>query len=156
MFLISGLWHGANWTFIIWGAVHGLFLIAAVIKNKILERLAINVFNTNYFKIAEILITFSLVSLAWVLFRASSISDAIAIYKKMLDLSFRNRPNLYLNQYELIFSFLTIGFLLFKEKFWFAIDVTSDFRFYVINFVILFSCYFFGVFNQKQFIYFQF
>jgi alginate O-acetyltransferase complex protein AlgI len=79
VFAMSGLWHGANWNFIIWGALHGLYLIGAVITqkprdyfNKItgIERVPW------LFKTIQVLITFSLVSFAWIFFRANYIAPA--------------------------------------------------------------------------------
>jgi D-alanyl-lipoteichoic acid acyltransferase DltB (MBOAT superfamily) len=73
-FLISGLWHGAAWHFVVWGALHGFF--------QIIERMIFKAKDakTNYIRIA---IMFILICLTWVFFRASSISDAFFIFKKM-------------------------------------------------------------------------
>jgi alginate O-acetyltransferase complex protein AlgI len=84
VFLVSGLWHGANWTFVIWGAIHGFYLVFALITKDIrgkftkLIRLdtkpALNVF-------FQISITFILTNFAWIFFRANSVSDAFFIIK---------------------------------------------------------------------------
>ena len=80
-FLISGLWHGANWTYVLWGAVHGL---AQVIENTVYEKTAAGrppmpgkqdgKNKVLYF--VQVCITFAVVTLAWIFFRANSISDA--------------------------------------------------------------------------------
>lgn len=75
VFLISGLWHGAGWTFIIWGALHGL---ASVIHR--LWRLGKYRLN----KFVSRLLTLGFVNLAWVFFRADSVQSAMAIIGKML------------------------------------------------------------------------
>ncbi|MEE2953717.1 MAG: MBOAT family O-acyltransferase [Bacteroidota bacterium] len=84
-FLISGLWHGANWTFIIWGALHGLYLISAIIstkpKNYIKNMLGIE--NSFIYKIWQVGSTFVLVFFAWIFFRANSINDAFYIIQNM-------------------------------------------------------------------------
>lgn len=67
VFLVSGLWHGANWTFVLWGAVHGLFSVLTRRFKKFFEGLP---------KAIGWLITFLFVTMAWVLFRADSIADA--------------------------------------------------------------------------------
>jgi len=65
-FLLSGLWHGANWTFVAWGAFHGLLIVLARTAGKAV-RLP---------RAAGILLTFHLVVLGWIYFRATSLSDA--------------------------------------------------------------------------------
>ncbi len=67
VFLVSGLWHGANWTFVLWGAVHGLFSVLTRRFKKFFEGLP---------KAIGWLVTFLFVTMAWVLFRADSIADA--------------------------------------------------------------------------------
>jgi alginate O-acetyltransferase complex protein AlgI len=86
VFLISGLWHGAKWTFVLWGGLHGLYLIAhVVINNGMRYCLQVPALRqiTSAIKLPRalltfisILITFHLVLLAWVLFRANSLADA--------------------------------------------------------------------------------
>lgn len=71
-FLISGLWHGANWTFIIWGAFHGL---AQILENKVnINRIPKNI---------RIIGVFVFTCMAWIVFRASSISDVFYIFSNM-------------------------------------------------------------------------
>ncbi len=82
VFTVSGLWHGANWTFIAWGALHGAYLILAIVFRKWRERLA-SLLHLDHFRILSaalsIATTFSLVSIGWIFFRANSIQDAIYI-----------------------------------------------------------------------------
>ena len=84
-FLISGLWHGAAWTFITWGALHGAYLIIEILlkkpKNYILKKIKIE--HTFFYKIWRVAITFFLVVFAWIFFRANSMSDAIYIINHM-------------------------------------------------------------------------
>jgi alginate O-acetyltransferase complex protein AlgI len=75
VFLLSGLWHGASWTFIIWGAYHGLFLV--------LERLFLNKYYAKIGRIPSIAITFIIAVFGWVLFRAESLDVALAYYGSM-------------------------------------------------------------------------
>lgn len=75
VFLLSGFWHGANWTFILWGAYHGLLLIA--------ERLFLLRITARLPKLFTVAITFVLVCLGWVLFRAQSVTDALHYYQYM-------------------------------------------------------------------------
>jgi D-alanyl-lipoteichoic acid acyltransferase DltB (MBOAT superfamily) len=82
VFLICGLWHGANWTFIVWGGLHGLYLIFSLmtqgIRNGICRMLKLD-YAPHIHKALKILVTFSLVSFAWISFRANSMTDALYI-----------------------------------------------------------------------------
>lgn len=80
-FLVSGIWHGANWTFIVWGCMHGV--------SQIVEKaLGIQKMNSNngLVKFGRILITFMLVNFAWVFFRMPSLGDAIGVIGHMFDI----------------------------------------------------------------------
>lgn len=81
VFLISGLWHGANWTFIIWGAIHGTFMVIYILSEKLRVRLATMLGKTSWVVVPAggWLATFSVVCLAWIFFRAATLSDAILI-----------------------------------------------------------------------------
>lgn len=75
VFLISGFWHGAEWTFLIWGAYHGFFLVA--------ERLFLNRITSYIGKPLRVLLTFFLALVGWVFFRAPDLSSAIHMLKLM-------------------------------------------------------------------------
>jgi len=84
VFLLSGLWHGAAWNFVWWGGLHGLFYLIGIITEPF--RLRLREFCSISGKAAailQVLITFNLVSLAWVFFRASSIEDAFCLISHM-------------------------------------------------------------------------
>jgi alginate O-acetyltransferase complex protein AlgI len=156
VFLISGLWHGANWTFIIWGAIHGLYLIAGIIKNNLLKKAHLFAKSNLFVNILQVIITFSLVCFAWIFFRSPNMATAKAIIKKLCSVSLNDTINYVSGSAEVVFSFILIAVLLLKEKFMLCIPTKSDSLFY-FNFILLIAlCYFFGVFNNTQFIYFQF
>lgn len=79
-FLASGLWHGANWTFLYWGGVHGAAQIVEDICNPILKK--IRVYKVGRFIIWGLVFTFC--NMAWVLFRAPTLTEAIYVYTNML------------------------------------------------------------------------
>jgi alginate O-acetyltransferase complex protein AlgI len=81
--LIGGLWHGANWTFVLWGGLHGLFLIINHLWVDLTKRLGLQFINNRLYTICSWLLTMLCVVLAWVLFRAKDFSSAIAFYKSM-------------------------------------------------------------------------
>ena len=74
-FLLSGLWHGASWTFVLWGAFHGLFICA----DKLFLKNALKKTGT----IPSVIITFFLVAMGWVLFRVDTAADAGSFYKAL-------------------------------------------------------------------------
>ncbi len=87
VFLLSGLWHGANWTFIIWGALHALYFIPLVVRGKnrrYLDDAAARSSWPSGTEFAAILTTFSVTCVAWVFFRASTVSDALAYLLRMV------------------------------------------------------------------------
>lgn len=79
VFFVSGLWHGANYTFIVWGIMHGIVMV--------IER----IFKDKYSKISPVLswiITFSFINISWVMFRADSINDAMLFFEQIFDFNF--------------------------------------------------------------------
>jgi len=156
VFIVSGLWHGANWTFIVWGALHGIFLIVHIAFNKFLKKLDYN-FKPNLLKtILQTGFTFLLVSLAWVFFRAANLADAVYIVKSIFQFSIYDHVKFSLNSNEIWFSVFLIFLLCLKERFYLTIPTKNNISFITVFLIIIFSCYLFGVFNNKQFIYFQF
>ena len=82
VFLVSGLWHGAAWTFVIWGALHGVYQIFGTLtwksRNKLLSKVKLS--ERNFLVVGfRRLVTFALVCFAWIFFRANSISDAFTL-----------------------------------------------------------------------------
>jgi D-alanyl-lipoteichoic acid acyltransferase DltB (MBOAT superfamily) len=78
VFLVSGLWHGANWTFVIWGALHGGYLLCGAMTRRYREELPA----WSHPRLGEWMrraFTFSLVCIAWVFFRATSVSEAVTV-----------------------------------------------------------------------------
>ncbi len=84
VFLLSGFWHGANWTFIIWGALHAFYLLFAhgtiSFRNTINTKLHLNKFSL-FFKFYQRALVFLLVTIAWIFFRADSFGKAIYFIK---------------------------------------------------------------------------
>jgi len=86
VFLASGIWHGANWTFIIWGIMHALYQIVGTLtigtRNKLLSLAGLSQ-KSFIVKLARRSVTFALVSVAWIVFRANSIGDLFILVKKL-------------------------------------------------------------------------
>jgi hypothetical protein len=88
-FLLSGLWHGAAWHFVVWGALHGMFQIigrsTTPLRNAISRKIGLHE-ESCLRKTVQVFITFALVCFAWVFFRANTIADAFLIMAKLAKL----------------------------------------------------------------------
>lgn len=85
VFVVSGLWHGANWTFLVWGALHGTYLVGELLLQKPLQRLVRWLYLDrlpHLLHLLQMAIVFHLVLFAWVFFRARSVSDALFIFQQ--------------------------------------------------------------------------
>lgn len=153
VFMISGLWHGAAWTFVIWGSLHGLYLIGAMLRKKYLK---MELPESGWSNLLNGLITFTLVTLTWVFFRARGLGNAKTILSKILsgvDYDVFSTP---FSLNEMIFCWLLIAVLMLKERFVAHISTENSRAFYLKFIGLMAICYFFGVFTSNQFIYFQF
>lgn len=148
-FLISGLWHGANWTFVLWGALNGFYQIFYLLFLKKLN------FNGKILRFIGVILTFILISFSWIFFRANSIGDAFQVVNTI----FTNTNSLFTGgTTNLILSITGLSILLIKELYdeffdFFNSSRIVNYAFYIgIVFVIILN----GVFDGGQFIYFQF
>ncbi|ODS85341.1 MAG: alginate O-acetyltransferase [Cytophagaceae bacterium SCN 52-12] len=158
VFLVSGLWHGASWNFVIWGALHGIFSIAGEWYRRLLKKAGLFFPGNRLVRILNVLITFMLVTLAWVFFRnvKAPVSQAFLILKKIFNLSLDSPVLTPLNTVEMWFCVLLIGILLVKEHYVPVIPTKSTAAFVALFLLLAAVILFFGVFNSNQFIYFQF
>ncbi|HEX9957029.1 MAG TPA: MBOAT family O-acyltransferase [Fibrella sp.] len=167
VFLASGLWHGANWTYVIWGGLHGVYQVAAGLRDKYLGQGAVRpsgsaapqragIMSGRFWHVGNVLITFALVMLTWIFFRATSVGSAFLILKKIGTLSLLDPIQTPMNTTEMWFSMILIAFLLIKEAHYLTIPTRSTPRFFLLFGLIAFLTYLFGVFTSNQFIYFQF
>lgn len=106
-FLVSGIWHGANWTFIVWGIWHGLFQIFE-------KMLGQQKCNYGWFgKSVKIIITFLLVNFAWIFFRMPTIGDACGVIARIFDTSL---PMLFFSDSMTTMFFMVLGLMIFLFK----------------------------------------
>lgn len=151
VFLLSGLWHGARYTFLAWGLIHATFLIIEhLLRGK--QPAAGNPVS----KIISIAYVFFITTLAWIFFRAYSVSDAFYIIEKLFTLNSYYWDVINMNLNELIFSCILIIILIAGERPVKSFAVSNSPRYYSLLWSLIITCYIFGVFNYKQFIYFQF
>lgn len=166
-FLLSGLWHGANWTYLIWGGLNGFYLLFSIWTESLRLKI-VNFFKlsgTLFQKIYQTIITFLLIGLTWVFFRAESFGDAWYILRQIFMDGYNImslRPFINQYRYSMLIIFSAIIFLTLADYFiadserleklrrmplWSQILVYS----LIIFFIILL-----GRFTNEQFIYFQF
>jgi alginate O-acetyltransferase complex protein AlgI len=81
--LLGGLWHGANWTFVIWGGLHGIYLVAERWLKQAVVRWALP---SPFVKVVLAVVTFILINVTWVFFRAKTLSAAVTMLKAMAGL----------------------------------------------------------------------
>lgn len=150
-FLVSGVWHGANMTFVIWGGVHGLYQVAENALGRLFKGAKLP-------SLIKMSFTYVIVLLAWVFFRANTMQDAMSVITKI----FVEPGRLFIDQTTLVYSFIGLSFLLVKEaKDEFDIKISfSNSNNLVVRYAyyiaIICSIMLFGVFDSSQFIYFQF
>lgn len=165
IFLISGLWHGANWTFVFWGAIHALLYIPVFLmgRNRLYANnvIAQNSWLPSIKEIGQVLLTFSLVTFSRVFFRSPSISDAFA-YLKQIYHNFNYAPYVHpmgyrmLDFYVLLAIFVCYEYLIRKDErspFKFKSPVV---RLLIYALIILSMMLFYDDGVNRSFIYFQF
>lgn len=165
IFLVSGFWHGANWTFILWGALNALYflpLLLLKINRSNLEVVAEGSVLPSIKELVQMGVTFSLTVLAWVSFRAEDISHAWRIYSGIFDVSLFTKPS-GLSSKLLMCIALVIFFILIEwtgRKRAFAIEYMLEkharwIRWGAYTFIIFLIGMFMQT-NETPFIYFQF
>lgn len=163
IFLVSGFWHGANWTFIVWGLLNALYFLPLLLKNQNrtnLDQVAQNSSLPTVKEFFQITITFSLTLLAWIFFRADNLSHAFSFLGGIFSKSLFSIPNLSdLNGAVKILIWIVI-FLLFEwygRKRLFALEALKGpkiVQWIVYCFLIVLIVFYSG--KQQEFIYFQF
>ena len=165
--LVCGLWHGANWTFIVWGGLHGFYLVFSAFTQKIRRNIRRTIGledRTRVLQFFEILVTFLLVTFAWIFFRANHISDALLIISKFFTDwgSLRNIPFFGSLRYEFMIGMASIAVLLLvhlMERRGSIVQIIGEKPFWLrwsVYYSTLLFILLFGNIGQKQFIYFQF
>lgn len=157
VFVVSGLWHGANYTFLIWGAMHGLFMIMERLVYG--DRIKTIPTGLSFVNIVRIFITFSIVNFAWIFFRLDSLSDVMHVASKIV----ADRGGLFVDTNVMVYvipSFLLM--FLFDRYAERSQDMLllMDSKNRVVRWVSYIGLILFlvilGSFEQTQFIYFQF
>jgi len=157
VFIISGFWHGANWTFIIWGGIFGVVYLIEHLLNKWFK---IKTQHTSY-SIQHFLLavkTFIIVTIAWVFFRSQNITEAIQILSSIFKNSNVNTSELIIPTFVWVYFLLFIlsDFLLYNNRFDKWISSMPFIGRWSIYGILLFSIISFASVEEFPFIYFQF
>jgi len=165
IFIVSGFWHGANWTFVVWGTLNALYFLPYLLLNK--NRLHTDTVASGrvFPKIRELfgmMLTFSLITLAWVFFRAENLPHAVSYISEIFSLSLFSSPyypgiGLTISTVCLTFIFLLVEWIGRDNEY--AIEKLGlkwkrTFR-YAMYYSIIFAIFWFGG-KEQEFIYFQF
>lgn len=165
VFIVSGFWHGANWTFIIWGALNALFFLPLLLfkKNRThLDTVAQGKFFPTFRELIAMVSTFLLSTMTWIFFRAESIYHAKEYFQYMFDWSLFSAPNT-LSKSQLKITALLLMFFLLIE--WLGreneyaieridrLNKIQRWSFYAFLLALIGSCM---PTSQNPFIYFQF
>ena len=165
VFFVSGIWHGANWTYIFWGSLNGVLFIPVALCNKHFNRLKF--LDSKFFDIPKIAFTFLIVSILWVFFRADSIDIAFGYVSGLLDLEgftlVSYLKNIYgfitWNKCQYIFLLLLVLYIFeyINRERQFGLDFKSKPIVKVALSTFIFLIWFvFANYPSEDFIYFQF
>ena len=155
IFLVSGFWHGANWTFVVWGGIHALLYVPLFVFNLNRKNtggvLAENRLFPTFSELFGVLVTFSMVTLAWVFFRAENVGQAVDYLAGLgrLDLSL---PSKYAYGLLLLIPFVAIEYVHRKDE-RNPLLLKNDWALMAAILICLFA-YFKNI--ETEFIYFQF
>lgn len=161
VFLVSGFWHGANLTFIIWGLLNAIYFLPLLLLNKNRDHIEIVAYDSifpTFREIVSILVTFGLTVFAWIFFRTSSIHHALDYVSQMFSRSLLSLPQIRPTDVMLLIGvFMTMEWLGRKDdyglqKLGFQYSRVFRWAMYMLLVVALFV---FGA-KEQQFIYFQF
>ena len=161
IFLVSGFWHGANWTFIVWGALNAIYFLPLLLLKKNRSNMGIiagDKLIPSFVEFRGMFLTFLLTMLSWIFFRANNLTHALSYIKGIFSETLFEKPQIFpIITFVYLFFFLVLEWLgksnqyaiqktLVKNNIW------VKWSFYMI----LLLCIIGNVSNEQDFIYFQF
>ena len=165
IFLVSGFWHGANWTFIDWGAINAIYFLPLLLLRKNrqnIEVVAKGKYLPSLKEALSIVVTFSLTMLAWIFFRADNLNHALSYIQGIFNISFFSIPD-FSNKKEAVFFLILLAYFLLIE--WlgrenkYAIEKLFMNKNRVLRWIYYYCIIYMIVFfagQEQDFIYFQF
>lgn len=163
IFLVSGFWHGANWTFVVWGGIHAALFIPLYLfgKNRVnIGIVAQNKVLPGFYELGQMLVTFSLVTLGWVFFRSPSIGETMIYLNNLFSISIFSKPQMDPRVY--LFSAIVVLFMILEwggRREEFAIQKMAFHKPAIIRYGLYYSlvmAVFLFARKEQAFIYFQF
>ena len=171
VFLVSGLWHGANWTFVIWGALHGFYLVFGLITKDFREKFN-KLLSLDNIPFLPALTTFVLVAFAWIFFRANNVHSSLYIVKhiftgvpdllnklldhqKVLEYIGLDKKNMVLSVFLILFL-ETVHYVQSKKNISKIFKQKPTYIRWAVYYGLVLVIFSLGVFENRQFIYFQF
>ncbi len=160
IFLVSGFWHGANWTFVIWGFLNALYFLPLLLSKRHRKHTGIIAEGRVLPSFRELIgmgVTFFLATIAWVFFRADNLHVAVEFLKKMFSVSALTIPKF--RDWILglfILAFIVVEWLGRTKQHPLEISALSPWKRRSIYSMVFAGLFFYAVYNANQFIYFQF
>ena len=165
VFLASGLWHGANWTFVVWGGVNGLYQVFSLMTRRAREQLASALTMPPAVRaVLRGLLTFHLILVTWVFFRAASLSDAATVLSRVVtslaslprSLQVRVASGEILLSLGLIAMLLGVEALDERRSVWERLAARPLYFRWAVYYAVLVCLIVLGTWNLRQFVYMQF
>lgn len=161
IFIVSGFWHGANWTFVIWGALNALYILPSIFfktNRNNLDTIAQGNCFPSLGEFISMTLTFMATVLAWIFFRSNSVTHAVSILDKIFSKSIFSLPEIRpTNIFVLLFVFMLIEWFGREDQFAIQRINTKYNKVLRVSFyylLVLFILYYSG--SKQEFIYFQF
>ena len=168
VFLVSGLWHGANWTFVAWGGLNGLYQVFSLLTRRVRARIGGMTGLASLPSVVRgflgVLVTFHLILVTWVFFRAESLTDAVTILSRIVTAA-AELPRLLqvrIASGEILYSLALITVLLLWEVIderrpvWDRLATSPVYVRWVVYYALLTCLIVLGTWNQLEFVYMQF
>ncbi|MES2645365.1 MAG: MBOAT family O-acyltransferase [Bacteroidota bacterium] len=163
IFIVSGFWHGASWSFIIWGTIHAFAFLPLLLFNKNRTHTNNVVANNNHFpslkEVIQMLSTFLIVTIAWIFFRMNDLKQSLLYIRQIISSFYKQPQNLFsyvseLNIFYYVIPFILIDWYLRKDERQLKVPANSIFRWSMYVTMVMMILYHLG--GNHSFIYFQF
>lgn len=166
IFLVSGFWHGANWTFIVWGLLNAIYIMPSILRRTNRNNLDI-VAQGRYLptmkEFLSIILTFGLTVFAWIFFRAENVTHAFQYISEIFSPSVFTIPNFSGIGKSITTIFIIIIFIIIEwigKEYQYGIQFLEKQKYEIVKisvyYLIIIAIIMFGNFNENEFIYFQF
>lgn len=161
IFLVSGFWHGANWTFLIWGLLHAAYYLPLLLLDRNRSNLNFNTENSvksHFIEFFKILFTFAITTFAWIFFRAENLQHALLYIKQIFTHTLFDKPEILPIQLLIVMLIFIVFEWTNRHKEHVFADLQNKYPTPIrwsLYYIILFSIIFLGD-EKQEFIYFQF